>query len=342
MAETKISWLGNVKMEREDCPEFDNTANFGPIRDQDGHQLCWAFQVAALAEENLCQQDEKYCGQSVSALDVARFEFRPLAADREFKNGKDVAGERFYGHVTMDDMLDGAHDSITKKIIDKVCLEKHNPYDVFVKLDSERHVSTKAEIVTEEFDKYVKYRDLCKQNGNDKNIRKMQEAKNEIFDKVKKYVSDDRLDGKNLDSMITESGDKSDFLQRLYRNKKCDENRLSLKARDSAHGVADDYSIPNRSKRSEKLNTYMKLLRDAKKAGRSVGVSIDLAGLGVVDDSRQSTAMHAVVINGVRYKEDTKTCEVHLRNSWGEGARLNGWTDLGMLYQDTASGYFIK
>ena len=324
-AEAKIEshFFGAITMDKQDCPEFDNTKNFGPVRDQ-GHQgLCWTFQAAALAEENLCMQDHDLCGKWVSPYDVGRNYLNLLREDYYYNEAK---GE----YVQINDGGNGktALDSISAE---GVCEDTHAPYLAFsaIRGDSIDQNETIAAIF-EDF--YKEKLELIKKNQKDK----LPQVRDEAIHELSKYLDANHLDGKNLALIFDSSMSKSDFLRKLVITKSCRENRQKL----SPFKIQEEYFTGDKGPEDTTLQ-FMNFIRDAKKAGVSVGIALDMKYM-MVGNPGNSTGKHGIVIDGTHYHEKKRQCLVHVRNSWGEDSNLQGWLDFKHLEAAIISGYYLE
>ena len=57
----------------ENCPTFNNSKHFGPIKDQADRGFCHAFATARLFEEAHCIENSSFCGKQMSPLSIGRW-----------------------------------------------------------------------------------------------------------------------------------------------------------------------------------------------------------------------------------------------------------------------------
>jgi hypothetical protein len=123
----------------------------------------------------------------------------------------------------------------------------------------------------------------------------------------------------DIDFAIRVAENQQQFLRYLLATKRCENNRLQVAA------TATDAVVVWPLFKDKDLTG--KIIHYLQKNGSSVIASVDLSRLlyNGRPYSSKKESLHAFVINGVRPNPQSGDCEFHVRNSWGEGAKLNGW-----------------
>lgn len=109
-----------ISIAEKECPTFNNSKNFGPLRDQDDRGFCHAFAAAGLFEEANCKKNKKSCGSNISPLSIARWTTNIMAqspredgwfADDDILAGLNlgVCNEKEYSFVQYTQTLNGTY-----------------------------------------------------------------------------------------------------------------------------------------------------------------------------------------------------------------------------------------
>ncbi len=316
---------------RKDCVDVDYSKRFPPVRNQDGHGLCWAFTAEALAEEELCLEKSANCGKQLSAYDAGHCEWSigtksegdaPSRALRCFlKDGFCFEGDAPYtrgGACGFDNFL-GSSDVVKCRDDELVALyDKWKPKLTRLSNECRNDIDSLVYGEVPEALKYVKeIRDL--------------------------FASEMYL-GSGVDIMnaLLQSKDKSEFAQKLLLPPLCLRHRKKAAA-DAPLEV--ELTILTKATNVEKILALKKVLLGQ---GRSAAISICLEdgifGLGFVEKySSDCKHPHAVVTDGMRWNSDKKRCEMQLRNSWGKNGDFHGWVSADKLLPATyETSYLVK
>jgi hypothetical protein len=349
---------------KKDCQESYNFSNrFPPVRDQDGHGLCWSFAAAALYEEALCLESKKdktvkyECGQKVSVLDMARCDFAIGSGFSEGGNSdqalKCVLSEKA-DYLTLKRVGDKSA-SVQKTIKEHkpgVCLESRAPfYNLKNGLSGLYDEIFKGVSDPKSFNDYLVeiYRDCTNCKTKKTNNTKLDET----VAVLKKMLPKQESYGVDFRKALTQGLTDEEFLRQILITPSCEKNRLDLS--DKYQVKSEDFSAYTRKSIkwingklvTEKTNipeaTTSKKFESLKKSlknGRSVEASIcfnkyksekknsfleNLFGSFAGPVSENDCGGHAIVLAGLRWNNEKNQCETFVRNSWGSGASLNGW-----------------
>lgn len=100
--------------------------------------------------------------------------------------------------------------------------------------------------------------------------------------------------------------------------------------------------IPTSHSASEKIGAYLKAFSDAKQYNTSVHLS--LCANRLIDSKKylidtfysRTCGSHAVVANAVTWNNEKKSCQVYVKNSWGQGSFLSsGWYPIETILKNT-------
>jgi hypothetical protein len=365
---------------KSECPSYDYSGRFPPVRDQDGHGYCWAFAATALYEEELCLESRKNkalnykCAQKLSVLDLSRCDFS-LSSD--FGEGGSIASglecvtqkKAIYKNLKTIKVGNEA-DVIIKEISHKpgICLEKYAPYYNLMSglsgfADSILGVSDPKSLN----DYFVEKRNECHEA---ESPQKMSELVNDVAGILKDYLPKHDQMGVDFKTAIQKKQLDHYFLRDILITPQCEKTRLNVnKTFDVVEEDFDRQSwtegtvsngihkqktvvVPAKTEK-QKLASLVQSL----KKGRSVGGSmcwnkyikdshasyyekIFLAPGTLFDDD--ACGGHGVVYSGMRWNQTKNQCEVFVRNSWGADAPLDGWVEAGRLMKHTMSTTQLK
>lgn len=293
-------------LDKESCPSFDYSDRFGPVQDQDGHGLCWAFAASALLSEDACLQNPKHCGINISPLDVSSCD-KTLLTKNEGRSTnfgimcaqqKGACYEKDFSFATQGDLLCGAMNNGPRCIHEKLA-------DLYVSYQKrDLAVATcLSPSQTSELEKFV---------GQFQAILKKSPSRAEVTSlEVEQLLRDPKIKTWSA------------FLYKALKNENCSKERV-----DFSH--IDQTKIMNTQVLKENLSLEDKVaaVKDRLAKGRSIGYSFcanktQSAAAKLFSTPFGGCGPHDVVITGMRWNKGT--CELNLRNSWGKGASLNGW-----------------
>ena len=137
-------------------------------------------------------------------------------------------------------------------------------------------------------------------------------------------LPDQALSGKNVRQLFTQSRNASDFLERVLIPRRCEANRYKIVGNPHSEEVANQQQA-------------FRSIKQALMSGTSVAVSVEL---GKTTYGKEGS--HGIVINGMRFNTQTNQCELQLRNSWGVGAPLHGWTPINAIIHGIKDVTFIR
>ena len=302
------------------CAKEDFRENFGPMRDQGGLGICWAMVGADLLSEAHCELDPQECGKNLSALDVARCDWSP--DDLENSGGiiRSAVECGLLAQGVCEDRLAPLSKSLSYR-----CWA----YGYFAGSeakcwieDLETYFSSTAEKIELEgcFDP-----------------EQFAESAPELIRAFVPIGSTQMALGYNpIAALSTLAGDPRDTPELIMEAIIPPACRAARHTDLSSRFEYDwkSFVLPGTDKRAE--------VARALQNGRSIGLSLcanPLLGatggpkigkwllehfLPVASDP---CGAHTVIANASRVNPATGVCELHLRNSWGEGAPLNGWYD---------------
>jgi len=309
------------------CPDIDNSAHFGPIRDQDGYGECWAFVGAALWEEYYCSVNKTLCGKSVSVIDASR---------NNWSYGVKWGGG-FIGQAIA--------------LQEGVCFEEYAPFkrnfawkcvrDYFNRKPSGKNSKCVNDQIIEIFNReksnllrlqiahniYPRCGAYSPQE--EAVIKRLENDTRSALSKILGYLPDADLNNIDLKKAFSESLTAYEFLFKIFITPECEKFRVPPSGRVYFKALdGEKYNI------DQKFSAVTEVL----KSGRSIGVHLCLEKLST--PPKLSCKMsHGLIINGVRYNKTTDRCEIHLKNSWGKGAPHNGWAD-AEKYMNATKAFF--
>lgn len=329
----------------EDCPSFDFSSRFGPIRDQGGHGLCWAFASSGLFEEQACLRDSSYCGKSFSPLDVSRC---------QWKVGKEDEGSY---------VVDAAKCVLGQE---GLCYEVDAPfYETFrASCLGSSIIGLNEAFVTRCFTeelvhfyrrwkKDLSTNEVCEYNQSplesDQDFPKIMR----ILTQYKTLTEARDNEGFNirvdpLKSLLS-AKDEWDFLKQILIPVSCIENRVKFKG-EPVYTYDLDYEKMNNNPRDHAKFWQTKLV-EAFRANRSAALSFCTTMDGPIRPLEKffkrgkmikECEGHALIANGMRWNASSNRCEIHLKNSWGELAPYNGWVTAEDILKATYSTTYIK
>jgi hypothetical protein len=360
---------------KAECPSYDYSNRFPPVRDQDGHGYCWAFAATALYEEELCLESRKNkalnykCGQKLSVLDLSRCDFS-LSSDYgeggNIASGLECVTQKKAEYKKLKPIKGGAaaEESITE-INHKpgICLEKYAPYYNLMSgvsgfIDSIVGVSDPKSLN----DYFVEKRNECHEA---ESTQEMNELVNDVAGILKDYLPKHEQMGVDFKAAIRKKQLDHYFLRDILITPQCEKTRLSVnkkyevKEEDFDRQVWEEGTIINGVVKKKTVvipakteKQKLAILAQNLKNGRSVGGSI--CWNKYIKDSRASyyekiflvpgtlfaddaCGGHAVVYSGMRWNQSKNQCEVFVRNSWGADAPLDGWVEAGRLMKHSMS-----
>ena len=321
------------------CTNVDYSERFGPIRDQNGHGLCWAFAGASLIEESLCLEDPAKCKNEISVID-----------------GHRCFWDKYQG---MGKEYEGAFDISTYlKCFQKkgACAEKDAPY---VK-DQVKYTSAikKLHFILKDIDRelsQINGRYCMNEHYSDEDRSRVHELSLNMLKVTQQLDREMSLlyGNQNLNSAdeVFQSSGVDETLSNIFIPKQCREKRIAFKKKYDITKKTYNLRRPdNKQQTNNKLND----LAMALDKGRSVGLGFcsNRAMMGEYEDlfildrifivSREQFEIdkrngpcggHAVVVVGMREKNGK--CEIKIRNSWGEGSAFSGWVDSQNILEHT-------
>jgi len=297
------------------CQTIDYRSRFGPVRDQDGQGYCWAFVSAALMEENLCRRAPAHCRRSLSPLDAARCDWK-LGQERE-------------GDHHFNSLLCATRDN------EGVCSEANAPYDSLSSLGctirafflNDNPACNNSKLMGL-YREWRRAQTDCGCNNqhpaNSASVRELAQVQTALVRRLIATMPDQALAGKNVRQLFTQSRNGSDFLERVLIPVRCERNRYRITGTPNVEDVSNQQQA-------------FRSIRNALMAGTSVGVGVQLSRT-----SLGRTGSHGIVINGMRFNTQTNQCELSLRNSWGAGAPLHGWTPINDIIRGVEDVTYIR
>ncbi|MBF0316392.1 MAG: hypothetical protein HQK52_23445 [Oligoflexia bacterium] len=317
------------RISKSDCEEtsYDNQALMGPDTPQGAGKLCWAYATAALLEEQLCLSNPKYCGQLVSRSEIAAKTYLSAGGYNLARNvgGKEVDVLSFYTDANGGNM--------------RICLEKYG-HDLYSSSDGAGKLRIAILGATYQLYQQEKRQMSCPSVSGNSNqldsiisnvigiVGLLEVSKDKWSKKMKNSSS--QLDINEIKKLMDINSDPNAFVQDflLYY---CKDSNLKSFARNGVNLHAKqqilmdaaydplydkgDYKIVN-------VGPHMTAFKEAKAHGHSVALGICQypleRNLGVKANAPSGNDLcgsHAVVINGMRWNDQSKQCEVHLKNS---------------------------
>jgi hypothetical protein len=303
------------------CPTLDNSSHFQRIKDQDGHGLCWAFAAASLLEEQRCLDEPRTCGYepaTLSVLDVSRARWS-VNASGQFGGG-------------------WVEPALTRALSEGVCLDFDAPFiegskfgcrviKAFGGGDQACLVSKLVEI----FDRWkVKTAKIEKPACDVPDNEELRAVYRDLLPDLREILPRQAGLGVDLFKSLTTAKDSTAFLEQVLLTPACKTSRLRF-ARPGRKLSARSFATRGKTT-AESIAELVKVLS----TGHSAGLSFCLGGpvwayfkaCPTDEEELRNAPGHAIVIDGMRFNEAKKSCEMHVRNSWGDSSAFNGWYDL--------------
>tara|TARA_B100000749_G_scaffold280259_1_gene275636 strand:+ start:3129 stop:4154 length:1026 start_codon:yes stop_codon:yes gene_type:complete len=311
---------------KEKCINVDYSDRFGPVRDQDGHGYCWAFQASALAEEYLCRNNPTDCGKSMSPLDISRCDWSLVKNAEGGFGWEGLKCAIQNGGVCPEDMA--PYSSLTSM----GC----SFWDFFFGGKEKCNHNKVADL----YDKWesAKNKYTCDSSaGNFSSMSKsLKEIQTGLISSLRETIPEQLLSSKNARSIFSLSDSRSDFLRRVLISSSCEKNRFAINAR-----VIEEH-LPYDDRNEEQKNEIMNFIVGGLSSGSSVAVSMNLGKTGFLNSLLYGDGSHGIVVTGMRYNAKKGKCELRLRNSWGEGADFHGWHTESSLRNAIYKGYYLE
>jgi hypothetical protein len=361
------SFTAFAQIAKKDCQEnIDYSSRFPPVRDQDGHGLCWSFAASALFEEALCLDSKrdrslKYeCGQKISVLDMARCNF---ALGSGFSEGGLTEGAlecvlsknaKYLNLKRIDDKR-ANKEYEAKEHRPGVCIEENAPF----------HNLRGG--INGLYDDY--FRGVVDPNSlNDYLVKLYQQCTDQTKLEgavaiLKKMLPKQETYGVDFKKALTSGLKDEEFLREILITPNCVKQRLDLSHKYqvktenfSAYEIVSDNIINGkrtitRTKMPEAtLDKKFSSIKQSLKSGTSIEAGICynrynyekkntfLSSLFAKPDgpvSKNDCGGHAIVLAGLRWNESKNQCETFVRNSWGSSASLNGWVKIDNVLEVT-------
>ncbi len=331
--------LAQSEISEKDCQTYDYSDRYPPIRDQNGHGLCWAFTSAALIEEQLCLESRKpghtgsyQCGEKLSVLDVSRCQFN-LGIKGE---------EGWYGDKALKCIL-GSHDEADKseqKNIQAgmgICPEHFAPYANF-RDGLKGYIDKVSRNITDvqSFTSYLlELNHFCPSN---KEAQPLQGNFQESISVLQKLLPEQEKMGVNFKQILNEKNNDQEYLRKILITPECEKNRIQPTEKISVKVTLMD-KVENNKLSKISIQEKVKLYQESLLKGRSLIGTICYNHYSSKDSesSLENTKCieHAVLFGGLKWNPAKKQCEVFLRNSWGQGAILNGRINASSILKNT-------
>lgn len=327
----------------EECPSFDFSERFGPVRSQGAHGLCWAFTASALLEEQECLRNPFFCGKHLSPIDASRCDW--------------VFGTKNEGS-SIQGAIQCALDQGVCKEIDAPFFERFSAAclaRIFVNGNPASLEQCQTEDIMAFYRQWknrITEKEVCDYHNSPL-------EKNEDFSKIIAFLSEFKTITTELSNetfqasidplkTLLSSQDERDFLKQVLIPNACKENRLQFKGNLRSPIPLDVEWVAKNPKENAKYQ-YGNVL-NAFRQNRSVGLSFcttmtqekNLIEKIFITDKNPECEAHAIVANGMRWNKEKNRCELHLRNSWGPLAPYQGWSDMDKILQATYGTTFIE
>lgn len=321
-----LIWMQNsfadLSLTREDCPSIDYSNNFNNReRDQDGHNVCWGFVAAGLLEEELCLSDSAKCGVALSVLDTMRSNWS-LGASNEMR---DVEKAVEYG------------------IKNGVCPEESAPFQEgntllcrFLELTRNRGVkclTNKLKDLYETFSpKIYEDSEVCTNNL-------PMPASDMISYLYQVSQISDSLnleEGEAMEALMS-SKEEADYLKQMLVPNACKNTRLNFTGAGQREATTN-FLVDTSGSRVSQHNLKEKFLKvkSILQNGRSLGLGLcskelkailkgDKAPTNIFNPLDKTCGNHGLIIQGMRWNQNKNTCELKVKNSWGDDSLIQGW-----------------
>ncbi|WP_408096483.1 C1 family peptidase [Peredibacter sp. HCB2-198] len=291
-------------IDQTSCPNIDYSDRFGPVQDQDGHGLCWAFASSALLSEDACLRDKNYCGVNISPLDVsscqksllAKNEGRSISQGLQCAQSNGACFEKDFSFITQGSIL--------------CSLSNTGPRCIHEKLKDLYQEYQTTQITPEN----------CQEEANAKKLNKFVD---EFRDLLKRSVSRNDISDEAVKTLLLDPKIKnwSSFLYSALKNERCAAERIDYSNIDQSK-IYNMTVIKGKVPLEKKVEHVKTMLEKGRSIGYTFCANETLPGLSGLIASG-TCGSHAVVINGMRWHKGE--CQLNIRNSWGKNGPLHGW-----------------
>lgn len=294
-------------LDESSCPSYDYSDRFGPIQDQDGHGLCWAFAASALLSEEACLRDSKYCKKNLSPLDIsscdktllAKNEGRSISFGLMCGQEKGVCYEKDFSFANQGNLLCGVMNKGPRCIHQKLA-------DLYVSYQSRDFFEAGTclnEQKSNEFETFVnQFQQILQKSPSRAEITSLE---------VEELLKDTKI--KNW----------KNFLYKALKNEQCEKERVDFSNIDPDK-IFSVTLLKNDRPLEEKVDQVREMLAKGKSVGYTFCADRTQSFFAkLFNNPSNECGPHTAVITGMRWKNGR--CELNLRNSWGKGASLNGW-----------------
>lgn len=323
-----------AKTSKENCLNVDYRKRFGPIRDQNSHGYCWAFAGAALAEEAACLKDPSLCGTSLSPIDASRCETNFGAAYEKSVFGRPYDG----GTIT---------EALNCVLKDGICKEDEAAYLAVGTSHGycyARRWLTGRSCIPMTYLKLtyleIERASACNPSNGRHPSTHITSLIKSVDEVLQHTMPDHKIPKEELQQAALRASDWPSFLRELLIPRQCIENRQTFSSETTVYtelfpenykDVVQKYYPENGELLIKKSNEPIaQRMMNRLGRGRSLGI-----GVCVSKDPPECVDRHALVVNGSRWNEEKKRCEIHLKNSWGIGAPFSGWHDVDEISKYT-------
>jgi hypothetical protein len=328
----KLNW-GHTQSEisEKDCPTYDFSDRYPPIRDQNGHNICWAFSSAALFEEQLCLESRKpgylgayKCGEKLSVLDILRCNFKLGLKGNEISSSEKTL-KCILG-------LNDENEESKKKNIQQgmgICLEEFAPYSHF--RDGLAGYSDKVlRKITDVYSFNSYLMELNSSCSSSIGAGQVEEKMKDSIAILRKLLPKQENMGVNFEKILIEKNNDQEYLRKILVTPLCEKNRIQPIERLSVQVHQID-QLPILGK----INLYQESLHKGRSVLGTICINEFISNKNEQPLDMSKCEYHAVVFGGLKWNPAKKQCEVFIRNSWGQGAILNGWVKASAVLQNT-------
>ncbi len=314
---------------------FDNIKFHTEERNQENIGYCWAFAATALLEEKRCQKDPTLCHKHLSVLDVSRCTFK-LGMPKNQGFYTDLALNCAINGGGVCNEKDAPYSNATYGVCKAMSFSPDSPNQIIY--SKEKNCGPK-QVRMAFFDLEVAKLKICNDSSipKEEKFLELQSTIYDIYTRLQPYTPEKFLKFTDLINYATTSATEDEFMAKVYIPKSCEENRATFSNMKPEFEDIKNLSLDQKVKYIEEHLTD--------KQSFSIQICSTQVSKGFWNnlfnsDEKDNCGAHEVVVNGARWRNGE--CQVHIKNSWGQGSPISGWQSAEIFLKTSKTMSYIK